>query len=39
MEKHNDEGRTVTEYPVTIDQLQLGVFIRITGLSWLDHPF
>ncbi len=37
---HNDKNRTgVTEYPVTIDQLQPGVFIRITGLSWLDHPF
>jgi hypothetical protein len=29
---HNDENKTgLTEYPVTIDQLQPSVFIRITG--------
>lgn len=36
---NHEEGRHLTEYPVTIDQLRPGVFIRITGLSWLDHPF
>ncbi|MDX9943789.1 MAG: DUF3391 domain-containing protein, partial [Azonexus sp.] len=24
---------------VTVDRLQPGVFISITGLGWLDHPF
>lgn len=38
-DKHDENRAGLTEYPVTIDQLQPGVFIRITGLSWLDHPF
>jgi len=40
MDEHNGELKIdATEYSVTIDQLQPGVFIRITGLSWLSHPF
>jgi hypothetical protein len=40
LDEHNGEFQIgVTEYPVTIDQLQPGVFIRITGVSWLSHPF
>ncbi|MGO9951105.1 MAG: HD-GYP domain-containing protein [Dissulfurispiraceae bacterium] len=34
-----DSKSNVTEYPVTIDQLQPGVFIRLTGVRWFDHPF
>lgn len=39
MDKHTDDTRNAAEYPVTIDQLQPGVYIRITGLAWRDHPF
>jgi|WetSurMetagenome_2_1015567.scaffolds.fasta_scaffold01263_7 putative nucleotidyltransferase with HDIG domain len=28
-----------TDYDISVDRLQPGVFIRITGLRWLDHPF
>ena len=38
-DKHDEHRTRLTEYPVTIDQLQPGVFIRITGLSWRHHPF
>ncbi len=38
-DKHDEHRTGVTEYPVTIDQLRPGVFIRITGLSWRHHPF
>lgn len=27
------------KHTVTVDRLQPGVFISITGLGWLDHPF
>ena len=32
-------NETTTEYPIKIEQLRPGVFIRITSTSWLDHPF
>ena len=36
---NHDKNTDTTEYPITVEQLRLGVFIRITGLSWVDHPF
>lgn len=27
------------EYPITVDQLRPGVFIRLERTSWFDHPF
>ncbi|MBF0477227.1 MAG: DUF3391 domain-containing protein [Deltaproteobacteria bacterium] len=27
------------EYVVSVDQLRVGVFIRIEGFSWFTHPF
>jgi putative nucleotidyltransferase with HDIG domain len=39
MDKHDGERADVTEYPIKIDQLQPGVFIRLAGVSWLEHPF
>lgn len=29
----------MTEYSVAIDQLRVGVFIRLRGVKWFNHPF
>ena len=38
---HLEQGnkREMTEYPVKIEQLRPGMFVRIVGLGWRDHPF
>lgn len=30
---------TIPEYSVPVDQLRVGVFVRIDGFSWFNHPF
>ena len=37
--EYEDNKASVTEYPVTIELLRPGVFIKITGIGWMDHPF
>ncbi|MBF0477228.1 MAG: DUF3391 domain-containing protein, partial [Deltaproteobacteria bacterium] len=29
----------IPEYSVPVDQLRVGVFVRIDGFSWFNHPF
>jgi putative nucleotidyltransferase with HDIG domain len=35
----NEHEVEATDYDISVDRLQPGVFIRITGLGWFDHPF